>query len=343
MVSRLPVWDAARVATLSSECLEFFRSRLSLEQAHLLGVLVRGVPGRITGQQMRFLRRLLKDAVRGRLLSSHWEGAVPADPTEQRFCIDAFGERKNGGWGAQLPRCWDRGCLVVTLGWIEEERHMVQGQHLYRVHALPYCWVTTPAGPSIDISKGRQRLNKYDKVPMSLADLSVFFRQQGCHDAQWLRALLLGISLFALEKQFEESVNKWKGSRRRPNRREVLYETAPRVVALSFDTGNGQGAEELRVLKGMRGLAEGAGAFACYHVGHNLLPRQLSTTYQGWTDAKSAMYDAAKRGRGPIEEHVARPGTGAVLLVRVVNNWRAGVEEDGVIAEGANLSAGAPR
>lgn len=203
LVNPLSLWELARLATFSRGWRELFRSFLTPDQARLLEVLGRGVPGRITGPQLGFLLRLIKDAVRGLLFAAHWEKTDPLNPEPQSFLIDAEGQR--------LPFLSGSGHVEVCLRWIEElTSSRLQSIVFPDLHmqTLPRCSVRTPGGACIEISGRRPGAEgcASDRVPSDQAELSVTLQHYEGDDGEWFRALLLGVSLLVLNRRF----SKWE-------------------------------------------------------------------------------------------------------------------------------------
>lgn len=347
VVNRLCLREAARLATVSRVWRQFFLSSISPEVAPLLDVLRRGVPGRITGPQLRFLLRLIQDALCGRLFS--WYGPTggrepPEDPRwgfGRRFFIDAEG------------RLWTRdlrlGCTKVYLGWrYTWQVHRTEGRQKIVVHTLPHCKVSVPGGALVEILGGRPKrhwsVGPLDRLPGHLANLTVYF--EGCQvgDGEWVRSLMLGISLFIFEKGFEEREVTWEAVRRagctarrktgsyRRRKTKTRIERAPRVVSVRIGEEDRVGAEEWRrVLAGMQGPLAAPHTFAYYHVGPRDLEQSLFHIEQEWLAAWDRLKYLAYLRRRLIWERIRAPGSGAILLVRVVSSTDSGIEAECVI------------
>jgi hypothetical protein len=321
-VKRLWLREAARLATLSRGCRQFFRARLNPEQAGLLEVLQKGVPGRMSGPQLGFLRQLVCDAIRGRLFSVHRESSAPVSPSMHDFCIDSEGQRLQG-------RRSNSECLEVFLGWHERVKHQGPGQPDVWVLTLPNCRVKIPGGASIKISwTTGWPLNPWDRVPTNLAELSVSFEHCKDNDADWLRALLLAISLFVFEEGFAEREERWKavpGGSCKGLKTKILIECAPRIVSVLLHAdANQEGTDELRLLAGMQGLVQGTQARGFFHVGPNRENR-----FRALLAEEDEERQAASEQRKLIENGIRRAGASAILLLRVVNN--GGFEAEGVV------------
>lgn len=345
-MKRLCLREAARMAVLSRGCRGFYRSRLSQEQARLLGLLGRGLGRSITGPQIRFLLRFIQDAVRGCLFREHWETTSLAGirNKKQKICVDPTGRRLAGRSGS--------GCLEVRLEWHMSEKFGEAGQLDGQARETrPHCAILTPGGYLIGIHWGQFHekyvWGGYDRLPTDLAEVSIDFRDYRIvgvnDDDELVRALLLCTSLFILEKGFKARRTVWdvvpsdcaqQGRQRGKDADNapcaVYIERAPRVVAVELSAVKGKGAEELSVLAGMQGLVEGAQARGYFHVGPNGVPRPSCNTYREGVPSIEIPWSANLQRRS-IRERITQPGTGAVFLVRVKTDTDGGLEAEGVI------------
>lgn len=317
VVKRLSLREAARFAMLSRGCRSFYRSRLSQRQARLLEVLQKGVPGRITGPQLGFLRRLLCDALRGRLFGANIDRFMGGP--KRPFYIDSEGKR--------LRRRSVPGCMEVFLGWDWNVENRGPGHPEVWTQTLPWFIFRTPGGVRIEVSGDADLIwDERDRLPLNLADFLLRIEYYQSDDVDWVCALVQAVSLFVFEKGFEEREDRWaaipKSAGRGRQKTRVLIERAPRVLAVQLRQGcNMQGTAEGRALEGMQGLVAGAKACGYFHVGPYL-------NGAGPSDDRANLALALKR-RELIKKDIACEGAGAVLLVRVVSG--AGFEAEGVI------------
>lgn len=184
----LPLRVAAKMAPISSACRNRLRSRLSPQQARLLGILGTGVRGRITVPQLEFLFGLIKAAFQGRLLATHWKAKWSCTERERTrvFYISPKGRR------LRMPIV--PGSMKVELeAWLTET---FTKPWLW----TPWCRVTAPGragNVSWCLSTREARETAAD-----LNFLRVVVRQHiciECHDGrqcEWVLAVLLAVYLY---------------------------------------------------------------------------------------------------------------------------------------------------
>lgn len=86
-VQRLTLWEAARLAPLSHECSQLYRSRQSPAQARLLRTLSEGVPGGISSCQLMYILRELYAAVRHPLRTAVWRPPHKVDTQGRKLAV----------------------------------------------------------------------------------------------------------------------------------------------------------------------------------------------------------------------------------------------------------------
>lgn len=252
VVVKLPLREAALVATLCRRYRELLHSRLSPQHARLLQVLTAGAPGRISAPQLEILIALLRSVIRGRPLTSFWARKLKVwGPWAHEFFVDPKGRR------VRKPSPGSN-CFKVRLA--KRSPHCERGWGPGMCWRHPHFTVKLPGGALIRIQWARFLSEGAFTDVEGAYNLDIYFRDS--RDSEWVQALLLAVCLFFCLSEPDGCTAGVRGGTRC-----VPFEGVPPQVYLQMHVGSVRHAEALAQLLGsMADLVGGSRCHASFSV-----------------------------------------------------------------------------